>query len=136
MKHLLTRQTLDTDRQTLDRQTLDRQTLDRQTLDRQTLDRQTLDRQTLEMTNHGHDKPWTRQTPDTTNPGHNRSYAKGKAVYCKLLQNLFTFSQIFSLCCTLIFHLFLQATGQELNFMERTVIKSRARDWIIVLGLG
>jgi hypothetical protein len=25
---------------------------------------------------------------------------------------------------------------QELNYMERIVIKSRVRDWVIVLGLG
>jgi hypothetical protein len=66
------------------------------------------------------DKPWTRQTLDTTNPGHDKPRTRQTldtievmlwARQCILLQNFFTFSRIFSFCCTLICHLFLQATG-------------------------
>jgi hypothetical protein len=34
------------------------------------------------------------------------------------------------------FSFFPQATGTLLNYMERTVIKSSVRAWVIVLGLG
>jgi hypothetical protein len=92
-----------------------------------TIHRQTLDRQTLDTTNSGHDKPWTRQTLDAIE-------FMLRARQCILLQNFFTFSRIFSLCCTLIFHLFHRR--QVLNYMERTAIKSSVRAWVIVLGLG
>jgi hypothetical protein len=66
------------------------------------------------------DKPWTQQTLDTTNPGHDKLRTgqtldtievRLRARQWILLQNFFPFSRIFSLCCTLIFHLFLQTTG-------------------------
>jgi hypothetical protein len=67
------------------------------------------------QTNPGHDKPWTQQTTDTTNPRHDKprtqyklGYEQGSVCYYK---TFITFSRIFSLSCTLIFHFFLQATG-------------------------
>jgi hypothetical protein len=80
-------------------------------------------------------KPGTTK-PGATKPGATRTgkMRRSREILHMLLQNFFTFSWIFSLCCTLIFNLFHRQ--QELNYMERNVIKSRVRAWVIVLRLG